>query len=105
MYVYCVKTLGLPIEKVNVNGGAIALGHPLDKSHISILNISDDHPYLLLIWPRYAAPAPDRLRLVSPSLSGGKVRSSLRACVWGPGWVPPLSLSGSSRTLMCKILG
>lgn len=30
MYVYCVNTLGLDIEKVNVNGGAIALGHPLD---------------------------------------------------------------------------
>jgi acetyl-CoA acyltransferase len=27
--VYCVRTLGLPPEKVNVNGGAIALGHPL----------------------------------------------------------------------------
>lgn len=30
MYVYCVRELGLDIEKVNVNGGAIALGHPLD---------------------------------------------------------------------------
>jgi hypothetical protein len=29
MYVYCVRKLGLDIEKVNVNGGAIALGHPL----------------------------------------------------------------------------
>jgi len=29
MYVYVVKTLGLDINKVNVNGGAIALGHPL----------------------------------------------------------------------------
>ncbi|EJD45796.1 3-ketoacyl-CoA thiolase [Auricularia subglabra TFB-10046 SS5] len=29
MYVYCVQTLGLDHEKVNVNGGAIALGHPL----------------------------------------------------------------------------
>ncbi|OCH94702.1 thiolase [Obba rivulosa] len=29
MYVYCVRTLGLDPEKVNVNGGAIALGHPL----------------------------------------------------------------------------
>ncbi|KAI0079635.1 3-ketoacyl-CoA thiolase [Panus rudis PR-1116 ss-1] len=28
-YVYCVKQLGLDVEKVNVNGGAIALGHPL----------------------------------------------------------------------------
>lgn len=30
-YVYCVKELGIDPEKVNVNGGAIALGHPLDK--------------------------------------------------------------------------
>lgn len=27
--VYCVKALKIPVEKVNVNGGAIALGHPL----------------------------------------------------------------------------
>ena len=27
--VYCTKELGLPEAKVNVNGGAIALGHPL----------------------------------------------------------------------------
>jgi len=27
--VYCVKKLGIPLEKVNPNGGAIALGHPL----------------------------------------------------------------------------
>jgi acetyl-CoA acyltransferase 1 len=27
--VYCVKHLGLSMSKVNVNGGAIALGHPL----------------------------------------------------------------------------
>ncbi|KZT54744.1 thiolase [Calocera cornea HHB12733] len=29
MYVYCVRALGLDINRVNVNGGAIALGHPL----------------------------------------------------------------------------
>ncbi|KAI0719999.1 3-ketoacyl-CoA thiolase [Cerioporus squamosus] len=29
MYVYCVNKLGLDINKVNVHGGAIALGHPL----------------------------------------------------------------------------
>lgn len=28
-YVYCLKELGLDKEKVNVNGGAIAFGHPL----------------------------------------------------------------------------
>jgi acetyl-CoA acyltransferase 1 len=27
--VYCVKKLGIPMSKVNPNGGAIALGHPL----------------------------------------------------------------------------
>jgi acetyl-CoA acyltransferase len=27
--VYCQRELGIPIEKLNVNGGAIALGHPL----------------------------------------------------------------------------
>jgi len=27
--VYCCNVLGLDTEKVNVNGGAIALGHPL----------------------------------------------------------------------------
>ncbi|GCB75984.1 hypothetical protein scyTo_0019828, partial [Scyliorhinus torazame] len=26
---YCVEKLGLPMGKVNPNGGAIALGHPL----------------------------------------------------------------------------
>lgn len=30
-YAYCIKGLGLDVQKVNVNGGAIALGHPLDK--------------------------------------------------------------------------
>ncbi|MDX2014393.1 MAG: thiolase family protein [Myxococcaceae bacterium] len=29
---YCVRELGLPLDKVNVNGGAIALGHPLGVS-------------------------------------------------------------------------
>ncbi|TRY91202.1 hypothetical protein DNTS_035386 [Danionella cerebrum] len=27
--VYCVEKLGIPMEKVNPNGGAIAFGHPL----------------------------------------------------------------------------
>jgi acetyl-CoA acyltransferase len=27
--VYCVRELGLPTDRVNVNGGAIAIGHPL----------------------------------------------------------------------------
>jgi acetyl-CoA acyltransferase len=27
--VYCIRELGLPMDRVNVNGGAIAIGHPL----------------------------------------------------------------------------
>jgi acetyl-CoA acyltransferase len=30
--VYCQRTLEIPDEKLNVNGGAIALGHPLGVS-------------------------------------------------------------------------
>lgn len=30
--VACVKTLGLDAAKVNINGGAIALGHPIGAS-------------------------------------------------------------------------
>ena len=32
-----IKTLGIPEEKVNVNGGAIALGHPIGASGTRIL--------------------------------------------------------------------
>lgn len=28
-FVYCQKKLGLDPQKINVNGGAMALGHPL----------------------------------------------------------------------------
>ena len=30
--VYCQRALGIPDDKLNVNGGAIALGHPLGVS-------------------------------------------------------------------------
>ena len=33
--VYSVETLGIPFEKVNVHGGAIAIGHPLGCSESS----------------------------------------------------------------------
>ncbi|MFN3286650.1 MAG: 3-oxoadipyl-CoA thiolase, partial [bacterium] len=33
----CVRELGLDLERVNVNGGAIALGHPLGASGARIL--------------------------------------------------------------------
>jgi acetyl-CoA acyltransferase len=30
--IYCQRELGIPDEKLNVNGGAIAIGHPLGVS-------------------------------------------------------------------------
>ena len=33
----CAKELGIPSEKLNVNGGAIALGHPLGCSGARIV--------------------------------------------------------------------
>ena len=35
--VACIRELGLDPEKVNVNGGAIALGHPLGATGAKIL--------------------------------------------------------------------
>ena len=34
---YCIRELGMPAEKVNVNGGALALGHPLGESGARIM--------------------------------------------------------------------
>jgi acetyl-CoA acyltransferase len=34
---YCVRELGLPMERCNVNGGAIALGHPLGATGTRLL--------------------------------------------------------------------
>ena len=33
-----IKTLGIPEEKINVNGGAIAFGHPIGASGTRISN-------------------------------------------------------------------
>lgn len=46
-YVYCCKKLGLDSEKVNVNGGAMALGHPLGATG-DLLNIS--YRFLTSTW-------------------------------------------------------
>ncbi|KAG9082996.1 3-ketoacyl-CoA thiolase A, peroxisomal [Ceratobasidium sp. UAMH 11750] len=63
MYVYCVRKLGLDIEKVNANGGAIALGHPLDM-----------FPLLVWLWLMltftsgfYARQVPGKSRQALPS--------------------------------------
>jgi Thiolase, C-terminal domain len=42
---YCVRYLGIPIDRVNPSGGAIALGHPLGCSGrvtIIFININID---------------------------------------------------------------
>lgn len=34
---YCVEKLGIPLERLNVNGGAIALGHPYGASGVRLV--------------------------------------------------------------------
>jgi acetyl-CoA C-acetyltransferase len=34
---YCADTLGIPMDRLNVNGGAIALGHPIGASGARVL--------------------------------------------------------------------
>jgi acetyl-CoA acyltransferase len=34
---YCLRELGLPADRVNVNGGAIALGHPLGATGVRLM--------------------------------------------------------------------
>ena len=62
MYVYCVRKLGLDIEKVNVNGGAIALGHPLDK-------------FLIIAYPLYVF----KLACVSRCTGARQIATGLNA--------------------------
>ena len=56
--VYSVQHLGIPFEKVNVNGGAIAIGHPLGCStsvSSSTLAIEADMPMFASAGARQVA--------------------------------------------------
>jgi len=64
-YLAVEKELGLPREKVNVNGGAIALGHPLGMSGTRLMLT------LLLELRRRAAGSPKTLRGLATACIGG----------------------------------
>ena len=49
-YVYCRKQLNLDPAKVNVNGGAIALGHPLGATGV-LLFVTPSVPLNLHLFP------------------------------------------------------
>ena len=68
---YCLKELGLDKEKVNVNGGAIAFGHPLDKSCFSHTSYEC---WLIRCRLVYAAQVPDRSLRGFTSSSGEVAR-------------------------------
>lgn len=46
----CIQELGLDPEKVNVNGGAIALGHPLGMSGMYARNNDVTYFYQIFVW-------------------------------------------------------
>lgn len=48
----CVKSLGLNPDKVNINGGAIALGHPIGASGI-IVKLLKNINYIYIVFVIY----------------------------------------------------
>lgn len=42
MVLYAQKSLGIPLEKINVNGGSISLGHPLGATGAILLGTALD---------------------------------------------------------------
>ncbi len=61
-YAYCKRELGLPDEKVNPNGGAIALGHPIGEPAGGWLSLA--------IWPFLSAAVQGfRPSFASPTFS------------------------------------
>lgn len=76
MYVYCVKELGLDVNKVNVNGGAIALGHPLDEylPHLHRRLLRTYYDDFVFFGCLYAPPVLARSRLVWQNFRGGRGR-------------------------------
>lgn len=92
MFVYSVETLGLPLDKVNVNGGAIALGFVA----LSLSDFVSAFPYCQYSHPLGATGARQvshsarfgaelthkhRLLLDCTSCAAGRARYSSRRCV------------------------
>ena len=69
--VYCAQTLGLPAERLNVNGGAIALGHPYGMSGTRLVG------HALLEGGRRNA----RYVVVSMCIGGGQGAAALFECL------------------------
>lgn len=98
--VYCVEKLGIPPEKVNPLGGAIALGHPLGctgaRQVVTLLNElkrrgkrsgSAAVASSFVFFQKVASLTVIRAVLMA---AGPTV---LCPCASGPGWEPPLSSS------------
>lgn len=69
--VYCAQTLGIPAERLNVNGGAIALGHPYGMSGTRLVG------HALLEGRRRNA----RYVVVSMCIGGGQGAAALFECL------------------------
>lgn len=98
--VYCVEKLGIPLEKVNPLGGAIALGHPLGctgaRQVVTLLNELKRRgkrsgvgrrPVLFRLFQKVASLTVTRAVL----LAAGP--TALCPCASGPAWEPPPSSS------------
>ena len=68
--VYCINALGIPPERLNVNGGAIALGHPYGMSGTRLVG------HALLEARRRNV----RYAVVSMCIGGGQGAAALFEC-------------------------
>ena len=90
--VMSIQHIGLPFEKVNTRGGAIAMGHPLGCSAYSAMFFC-----LCLPMMHFSQRVPDKLRRATPSQKRRARRFSLRACASVRAWAWLLSSPTNSR--------
>lgn len=69
--VFSVQKLGVPFEKVNVNGGAIALGHPLGCSEFFVFFLSLSVSLMVFVFVAGARQVATGLNIARQT--GGKV--------------------------------
>lgn len=97
-----MEKLGIPLEKVNPNGGAIALGHPLGctgaRQVVTLLHELRRRGRRFV--PRGVQVAGSQLAQLQHVLSASDVsagRTALCPCASGPEWEPLPSLNTRGR--------
>lgn len=97
--VYSIQKVGLPFDKVNINGGAIAIGHPLGCS-TCLVTLA----YQLCLDLFSSQRERVKLLLVSTSRNNVMSECSSPACVLAQEWAWQLCLSVNIETPSISII-